>query len=159
MRWLKVDADAGTNIKMKRAGRLGRELFRGVLELHAKHGRAGHLPASKSSPEALALALPAYELAGDEAEQALEACRKAGLLDVGADGRLRVVGFGPEWMPSCSKCGQPNESHSSYKTCDDCRGRRRGDSSSHSARRVPNGAERFRTVPNGSSRIGEERIG
>lgn len=124
--WWKASSELCTNGKIADAGPHGALLYLSILCLHAKHGSNGSLPASSCKLSRLRIAAGAFLGAMDDQvlQEALLKCQENDLLEVDDDGSIRIVGWGPEFMASCARCGQPNP-EPSFGTCPACREQKR----------------------------------
>lgn len=142
--WVKLQVGIATNAKVARAGSDGGLVFIAALLQHARHGRAGRVPAHRLDP--WTLKIEAVALFGAWPEErvaaAVATCCDAGLLQ--RDGEAMVLtGYDAESMPQCVRCRQPNDDHR-YSTCATCRETRSKDHgrtlSRHGAKKSRQGA-------------------
>lgn len=122
--WCKLRADFPRHRKVYKAGRDGALLFTGLICLNRERGEAGTIPAEWCSPADLAFAFPAFRMSEDEIAGALDGLSQAGLLELGDDGAVTLVGYDEDFMPRCSGCGSAN-TEPRYRTCPKCRSRKR----------------------------------
>lgn len=134
--WIKLDADIITNAKVGQAGANGDRVYFVMLALHAKHGANGLIPASRCTPSGLRFEAAAIlsRLSEKAVTKALLDCAAAGLIELLADGSVRLCGFDEKHMPECSRCHQPNP-EPSHGTCPSCRTKKKEDRQAAAAER------------------------
>lgn len=93
VRFAKMDADLDSHPKVRKAGRVGREVFLFVLRRNAALDRSGRVPATYVEPWYLADQLMMSE---DEACHGLSRTVTAGLLSLD-DGHVSICGWSDEW--------------------------------------------------------------
>lgn len=93
LRFAKMDADLDSHPKIRKAGRLGREVFLFVLRQNAVLDRVGRVPASRVEPWYLADRLMMTEA---EAETGLVKALAAGLIVRDGDA-VSIIGWTDEW--------------------------------------------------------------
>lgn len=134
--WIKLDADIITNAKVGQAGANGDRIYFVMLALHAKHGANGLIPASRCTPSGLRFEAAAIlsRLSEKAVTKALQDCATAGLIELQADGSVRLCGFDEKHMPECLRCHQPNP-EPSHGTCPSCRTKKKEDRQAAAAER------------------------
>ncbi len=134
--WVKLQVGIATNAKVARAGSDGALVFMAALLQHARHGRAGRVPAHRLDPWTLKVEAVAFfgAWAEDRVAAAVETCCDAGLLRRDNDA-IVLCGYDAESMPQCVRCRQPNDDHR-YATCATCRETRSKDHGRNLSRHV-----------------------